>query len=83
MYAAARRRFITKDMVNYKMQMCKEIGKELGLRPEMVRYTYDLIFEHLKMHVNVGEQVVVKHFGTFEKTEKGGVKFTKCRNWKL
>lgn len=70
-------------MVNYKMQMCKDIGKELGLRPESVRYTYDLIFEYLKMLINADEQVVVKHFGTFEKTEKGGVKFTKSANWKL
>lgn len=70
-------------MVDYKMQMCKDIGKELNLRPEDVRYAYDLIFEHLKMLISTGNQVVVKHFGTFEKSEKGGVKFTKSRNWKL
>lgn len=70
-------------MIDYKKDMCREIGKELHLRPEEVRYTYDLIFEHLKMLVNVGEQVVVKHFGTFEISEKGGVKFTKSRNWKI
>lgn len=70
-------------MIDYKMQMCKDIGKELGLRPDHVRYAYDLIFEHLKMLIGTGEQVVVKHFGTFEKTEKGGVRFTKSRNWKL
>lgn len=70
-------------MIDYKMQMCKDIGKELNLRPESVRYTYDLIFEHLKMLISTGNQVVVKHFGTFEKSEKGGVKFTKSRNWKL
>lgn len=70
-------------MVDYKMQMCKDIGKELNLRPEDVRYAYDLIFEHLKMLISTGNQVVVKHFGTFEKSEKGGVKFTKSRNWKM
>ena len=70
-------------MVDYKKDMCRDIGKELGLRPESVRYTYDLIFEHLKMLISTGNQVVVKHFGTFEKSEKGGVKFTKSRNWKL
>ena len=70
-------------MVDYKMKMCKEIGKELGLRPDSVKYSYDLIFEHLKVLIGSGEQVVVKHFGTFEKTEKGGVKFTKSRNWHL
>lgn len=70
-------------MVDYKLQMCKDIGKELHLRPEDVRYAYDLIFEHLKMLISTGNQVVVKHFGTFEKSEKGGVKFTKSRNWKL
>ena len=70
-------------MIDYKTEMCKEIGKELGLRANDVRYTYDLIFEHLKMLIGNGEQVVVKHFGTFEKSEKGGVKFTKSRNWKL
>ena len=70
-------------MVEYKMQMCRDIGRELGLRPESVRYAYDLIFEHLKMLVSTGEQVVVKHFGTFERTESGGVKFTKSRNWKM
>ena len=70
-------------MLSYKMQMCKDIGKELNLRPEDVRYAYDLIFEHLKMLISTGNQVVVKHFGTFEKSEKGGVKFTKSRNWKM
>ena len=68
-------------MTDYKMNMCKEIGKELGLRPDDVKYTYDLIFEHLKMLINSGEQVVVKHFGTFERTDNGNVKFTKSRNW--
>ena len=63
--------------------MCREIGKELGLRAEDVKYTYDLIFEHLKMLIAGGEQVVVKHFGTFERTEKCGVKFTKSRSWKM
>lgn len=70
-------------MVDYKMKMCKEIGKELGLRPDSVRYAYDLIFEHLKALVGSGEKVVVKHFGTFERTEQGGVRFTKSRNWHL
>lgn len=70
-------------MVDYKMQMCKDIAKELGIRPDDVRYSYDLIFEYLKTLIQSGEQVVVKHFGTFEMTEKGGVKFTKSRNWKL
>ena len=70
-------------MVDYKMSMCKDIAKELGLRPDDVKYSYDLIFDHLKMLISSGEQVVVKHFGTFEMTEKGGIKFTKCRNWKL
>ena len=70
-------------MVDYKTDMCKDIGKELGLRADSVRYAYDLIFEHLKVLIGSGEQVVVKHFGTFEKTEKGGVKFTKSRNWHL
>ena len=70
-------------MVNYKMKMSKDIAKELGLRPDDVKYSYDLIFEHIKMLVNSGEQVVVKHFGTFEKTEKGGVKFTKSSGWVL
>ncbi len=70
-------------MVNYKMKMCKDIAKELGIRPDDVRYSYDLIFEHLKNLVNAGEQVVVKHFGTFEKTERGGVKFTKSAGWKI
>lgn len=63
--------------------MCKVIAKELGIKPDDVRYSYDLIFEHLKMLVNSGEQVVVKHFGTFEKTAKGGVKFTKSSGWKV
>ena len=70
-------------MVDYKTQMCKDIGKELGLRAEDVKYAYDLIFEHLKMLIGSGEQVVVKHFGTFERSDKGGVKFTKSRNWKM
>ena len=70
-------------MIDYKTKMCKDIGKELGLRPDDVRYSYDMIFEHLKMLIQNGEQVVVKHFGTFEATEKGGVKFTKSRNWHL
>ena len=70
-------------MIDYKTKMCKDIAKELGLRPDDVRYSYDMIFEHLKMLISSGEQVVVKHFGTFEKTEKGGVQFTKSRNWKL
>ena len=70
-------------MVDYKTAMCREIGKELGLTPNDVKYTYDLIFEHLKMLISNGEQVVVKHFGTFERTEKGNVKFTKSRNWKM
>lgn len=70
-------------MIDYKMQMCREIGKELGLRAEDVKYTYDLIFEHLKMLIGSGEQVVVKHFGTFERSDKGGVRFTKSRNWKM
>ncbi len=70
-------------MVNFKMQMCKDIAKELGIRPDDVRYSYDMIFEHLKVLIASGEQVVVKHFGTFEISEKGGVKFTKSRNWKL
>lgn len=70
-------------MIDYKTEMCKDIGKELGLRPIDVKYAYDLIFEHLKMLIGCGEQVVVKHFGTFEKSEKGGVKFIKSRNWKL
>lgn len=70
-------------MVDYKTQMCKDIGKELGLRPDDIKYAYDLIFEHLKMLIGNGDQVVVKHFGTFERTEKGNVKFIKSRNWKL
>ena len=70
-------------MINYKMQLCKDVAKEINIRPEDVRYAYDLIFEHLKMLIGTGNQVVVKHFGTFEKTEKGGVKFTKSRNWHL
>lgn len=70
-------------MVDYKTAMCKEIARELGIRPDDVRYSYDLIFEHLKTLIQSGEQVVVKHFGTFEVTEKGGVKFIKSRNWKL
>lgn len=70
-------------MIDYKTQMCKDIGRELGLQPNDVRYTYDLIFEHLKMLIAGGEQVVVKHFGTFERSDKGGVKFTKSRNWKM
>lgn len=70
-------------MINYKMQLCKDVAKEINIRPEDVRYAYDLIFEHLKMLISTGNQVVVKHFGTFEKSEKGGVKFTKSRNWKL
>lgn len=65
------------------MQMCKDIGRELGLTPNDVRYAYDLIFEHLKMLIGNGEQVVVKHFGTFERTDSGGVKFTKSRNWRM
>lgn len=69
-------------MVDYKTQMCKDIAKELGLRAEDVRYSYDLIFEHLKILIASGEQVVVKHFGTFERTEKGGVRFIKSHNWK-
>ena len=70
-------------MVDFKMQMCKEIARELGLTPSDVKYSYDLIFEHLKMLIGSGEQVVVKHFGTFERSDKGGVKFTKSRNWKM
>lgn len=70
-------------MTDYKMQMCKDIAKELGLRPDDVKYSFDLIFEHLKMLIGNGEQVVVKHFGTFEKTPKGGVRFTRSRNWKI
>ena len=70
-------------MVDYKMAMCKQIAKELGLRPDDVKYSFDMIFDHLKMLIGSGEQVVVKHFGTFERTEKGGVKFTKSRNWHL
>ena len=70
-------------MTNYKMDMCRQIAKELGLRPDDVKYSFDMIFDHLKMLIASGEQVVVKHFGTFEKTEKGGVKFTKSRNWHL
>lgn len=70
-------------MVDYKVKMCKDIAKELGLRAEDVRYSYDLIFEHLKILIASGEQVVVKHFGTFERTEKGGVRFIKSHNWKL
>ena len=68
-------------MVDYKMNMCKDIAKELGLRPDDVKYSYDLIFDHLKMLIETGEKVVVKHFGTFELNEKGGVKFTKSANW--
>ena len=30
-------------MIDYKMQMCKDIGKELNLRPESVRYTCKLL----------------------------------------
>lgn len=70
-------------MVDYKAKMCKDIAKELGLRPDDVRYSYDLIFEHLKMLIASGELVVVKHFGTFGRTERNGVSFTKSRNWKL
>ena len=70
-------------MVDYKMKMCKDIAKELGIRPDDVRYAYDLIFDHIKMLVNSGEQVVVKHFGSFKATEKGGVKFTKSSGWVL
>ena len=70
-------------MVDFKMQMCKDIAKELGIKPTDVRYSYDLIFEHLKMLITNGEQVVVKHFGTFERTEKGNVTFKKSMNWKL
>ena len=70
-------------MVDYKTKMCKDIARELGIRPDDVRYSYDLIFEHLKMLIQSGEQVVVKHFGTFERTEKGGVSFNKSRNWHL
>ena len=69
-------------MVDYKKEMCKDIARELGLKPDNIRYAYDLIFEHLKMLVNGGNQVVVKHFGTFE-ANGGNVKFTKSRNWKL
>lgn len=68
-------------MVDYKMKMCKAIAKELGLRPDDVRYAYDLIFEHLKVLVASGDKVVVKHFGTFERTEKGNVTFKKSANW--
>ena len=70
-------------MVNYKMKMCKEIAKELGIKPDDVRYSFDLIFEHLKLLVNNGEQVVVKHFGSFKKTEKGGVNFIKSSGWRV
>lgn len=70
-------------MVDYKMQMCKDIAKELGITPSDVKYSYDLIFEHLKMLIANGDQVVVKHFGMFERTEKGGVKFTKSTGWRL
>lgn len=70
-------------MINYKTDMCKQIAKELGLRPDDVKYSFDLIFDHLKVLIGSGEQVVVKHFGTFEKTPKGGVAFTKSRNWHL
>ena len=70
-------------MINYKMKMCKNIAKELGIKPEDVRYSYDMIFEHIKMLVGNGEQVVVKHFGTFQKNENGDVKFTKSSGWKI
>lgn len=70
-------------MVNYKMKMCKDIARELGLKPEDVRYSYDLIFDHIKMLVNSGEQVVVKHFGSFKSDGKGGVEFKKSSGWVL
>lgn len=68
--------------VRYKTEMIREIAGQTGIPAASLTIAHDLIFEHLKMLINMGELVNVKHFGSFHLRD-GEVKFTMSEAWKV
>lgn len=66
--------------VKYKTEMIREIAGQTGIPAASLTIAHDLIFEHLKMLINLGELVNVKHFGSFHKKD-GDIKFIKSERW--
>ena len=67
--------------VRYKTDMIREIARQTGIPADPLTIAHDLIFEHLKMLIGMGELVNVRHFGAFE-LKDGTVKFTQSERWR-
>lgn len=68
--------------IRYKTEMIREIAGQTGISAASLTIAHDLIFEHLKMLINQGELVNVKHFGAFH-LKDGDVKFVKSEAWRF